>query len=207
LFDDLIPQKPKAKAPGLVGGLARSFTEGVPVVGPAIRNASAALSAALAPSTDQFLEDESQKLPGATFGERYQQARSLQDAEGKAFAEQHPIAAPVANAAGAVAGTIPFAETALGAKALGLTGSSLLGRMAAGAASNAAIGAADATVRGEDPIKEAGLSAAFGALAPTVGGAAARMAAGGSSLAWRCRLQKGSAILRTGVLRRCAIWA
>ena len=59
LFDDLIPQKPKAKAPGLVGGLARSFTEGVPVVGPAIRNASAALTAALAPSTDQFLEDES----------------------------------------------------------------------------------------------------------------------------------------------------
>jgi hypothetical protein len=45
LFDDL----PKAEAPSLVGGTAQSFIEGVPILGPALRNANAALSAAVAP--------------------------------------------------------------------------------------------------------------------------------------------------------------
>ena len=158
-------EKPDGEAPGIVGGTAQSFVEGVPILGPALRNANAALSATVAP----YIPSESDQLPGQTFGERYGQARARQDAQAQAFREAHPILAPGAEIAGGIASMVPAAGTTLGARLLGLVGESLPTLALKGAASGAAINAADALVRGESPGAAAGMGAATGFAGPVLG--------------------------------------
>jgi len=157
------------KVPSMPEGLGRAAARGVPVLGGVLNKVDAATNAALAPVIDPLLPDTFEKLPGKTFGERYQQALDIQQGKDKGFATEHPIADAVAEVAGGVASTGAAAATATGAKLLGLTGKTLPQLMTRGAASGAAVSAADAAVRGENPVTAAAVGGGVGAVAPPVG--------------------------------------
>lgn len=156
------------KEPSMVSGMARGAARGVPIVGGLLNKANAATNAALAPVLNPLF-DKDQQLPEETFGERYQ--HSLRDQEGmdKSFAEAHPIADAVAEIGGGVAATGGAAATATGAKLLGLTGKTLPQLVTRGGASGAAISAADAAVRGENPLTGGAVGGVVGGAAPGVG--------------------------------------
>lgn len=113
------------------------FTGGVdlPVLGPALKTVPAAATAALvSPFSDQ------------PYGDVYRQMRDRQETT----MEENPGFALAGQLAGTIGAMAPVASTKLGARALGLTGDSLIGRMAASGATNAAISAADTVARGGD---------------------------------------------------------
>jgi hypothetical protein len=139
-------------SPGMAEGMGRGFARGVPILGGALNKADAAFNAALAPVVDPLLPDSFQKLPEETFGGRYQHALDIQEGKDKSFAAEHPIADAVSEIAGGIASTGAAAQTELGAKALGLTGNTLGQLATRGAVSGAGIGAADAAVRGDNPL-------------------------------------------------------
>lgn len=165
------------KAPSYAMGLARSFSEGVPVVGGLLNKASAATNATLAPALNPLFADD-EKLTG-TWDERYRKSLAEQEGMDKAFGEQHPVAKSAAEIAGAVASTGAAATTNLGAQALGLTAKTLPGMIGSGAASGAAVGAADAATRGGDASEGAVYGGLAGAAGPLVGRA---VGAGASKL-------------------------
>ena len=148
--------------PVSVNNVGRSFATGVPVIGGLLNKADAATNAALAPALNSFF-DEKDQLPEATFGERY--AHSLRDQEGSdaRFASQHPVIDTGAKIAGGVASMAPVVAAAPGV--FGATGS-FASRVGAGAVSNAALGAADSTVRGQGPVGGAIVGGVLGAAAP-----------------------------------------
>jgi hypothetical protein len=156
-------------APSMVEGVGRAFARGVPLVGGAINKLEAATNAALAPVVDPMLPDSFEKLPEETFGGRYQHALDIQEGKDKSFAEEHPVVDTAAEIGGGIAATGAAAATATGAKLLGLTGKTLPQLMGRGATSNAIVGAADAAVRGDDPLSAAAVGGAIGGVAPGVG--------------------------------------
>lgn len=168
-------------SPGMTEGMGRGFARGVPLVGGALNKADAAFNAALAPVVDPLLPDSFQKLPEETFGGRYQHALDIQEGKDKSFAKEHPIADAVSEVAGGIASTGALAKSAMGAKALGidtarsfpsggtLADSTLKQLTARGAVSGAAINAADAAVRGEDPLTQGVVGGVVGAVSPAAG--------------------------------------
>jgi hypothetical protein len=162
--------------PSISKGLARSFVEGVPILGPLAKRGVMAASAAVAPFVDPYLPDGSEKLPEATFGERYQHLSDYMDAQERGFTAQHPYLDTGAQVAGGVASLAAAGTTATGARLLGLTGETLPQMIAGGAASGAGITAADTYLRGDlanpDP-EQIGIAAAEGGLvagvAPGIG--------------------------------------
>lgn len=173
---------PSASAPSMTEGLVRSAAEGVPILGGAVNKLEAATNALLAPVVDPLLPDSYQKLPESTFGERYQHALDIQNQKDQSFEAAHPIASTAAGIAGGTAALAPVAETTLGAKLLGLTGKSLPGMVARGAASGAALNAADAAVRGGDPETAAEVGGITGAGGPVVGRAIGNLVQGAKGL-------------------------
>ena len=159
----------KETSPSMFEGLTRAFSRGVPIIGGALDKANAATNAALAPLVDPLLPDSMEKLPEPSFGGRYEHALRIQQGKDKRFQEEHPIADAVAEVAGGVASMGGAAATQTGAKLLGLTGNTLKQLATRGAASGAAVSAADAAVRGENPLSAGGVGAAVGAVAPVVG--------------------------------------
>jgi hypothetical protein len=160
----------RPQAPSMAVGLGRSFSN-LPIIGPLATKADAATNAALAPYADRFLPDSFEKLPEATFGERYQHALDIQNRKDAAFQQEHPVASIGANVAGNVAAAVPLGSTSLGARLLGLTGG--LGRqMLGGAASGGIIGGADTALRGgnlADIATGAGAGVGLGAAGPLAG--------------------------------------
>lgn len=156
------------QAPGMVEGVGRAAARGVPIVGGLLNKANAATNAALAPVLNPLF-DQKDQLQEKSFGERYE--HSLRDQEGmdKSFAAEHPIADAVAEIAGGVGATGAAAATATGAKLLGMTGNTLPQLMSRGAASGAAVSAADAGIRGENPLTAGAVGGAVGAVAPPIG--------------------------------------
>lgn len=157
------------KAPSMAEGVGRGVARGVPILGGALNQIEAATNAALAPAIDPLLPDSFEKLPEKTFGERKEHALRIQQGKDKSFNEAHPIADAVAEIGGGVAATGAAAATQTGAKLLGLTAKTLPGLMARGGVSNAAISAADAGIRGDDPLSAAAVGGGVGAAAPGVG--------------------------------------
>jgi hypothetical protein len=181
-FPDDFSQADIAKAlrsftpPSMSKGLARSFVEGVPILGPLAKRGVMAASAAVAPFVDPYLPEGSEKLPEATFGERYQHLSDYMDAQERGFTAQHPYLDTGAQVAGGVASLAAAGTTATGARLLGLTGETLPQMIAGGAASGAGITAADTYLRGDlanpDP-EQIGIAAAEGGavagIAPPIG--------------------------------------
>ena len=155
---------------------AQGFGEGMPVIGPVMNAASAALMAAFpgmkSPGGAQY-------PPGATFGQRFAQNQAVQDEAYRLWAQQHAIAAPVEGLAGAGLALGPVAQTSLGAAALGLPnatrlGATLGGQIYTGAAGGTLIGGLDAALRGQSPVTGAELGAAGGVLGPLAGAGVGR---------------------------------
>jgi hypothetical protein len=123
------PSLPPDQQMGMARGLAHEFVSGVPVGGPlALKGLDLANSYI---SGDTYTNEQQKRLAS----------------EG-GFEKEHPIASTAAQIGGGVASMLPLGATGIGARLLGLTGSlpAMIGR---GALSGAAIGAADAAVRGQ----------------------------------------------------------
>ncbi len=156
-------------APDYIQGLTNSQTSaaavhGVPILGGLAQRAEPYIGAISQPLVGGSAE-------GATVGERAAKNKALMDELRGDFQKQHPAANMASEMIGGTLATLPLASTALGAHALGLTGS-LPGMIARGAASNAMISAADAATRGGgvgDIASSAGLGSIIGAGAPVVG--------------------------------------
>ncbi len=152
-------------SPITTGGLVSAALD-IPVLGPLARKADAAIRAGAAPYINKT--GIAEELPEASFGERYSHALSSLEAPLQKFEAEHPIAAGLANVAGTTAATLPLAATATGARLLGLGGRTLGTQMGAGALSGAGINAADAALRGNDPIAAGAIGGVIGGGVPAV---------------------------------------
>ncbi len=139
----------------------------------------AATNAVLAPVVEPFLTPSPSDISrhGETISQRYAKSKALQDAKDAAFEAQHPVISTGAELGGGVAATLPLAATATGAKLLGLTGS-VPGMVTRGALSGGAINAADAAVRGNDPLAAAEAGAAINAVLPVAARGAGKLVRG-----------------------------
>lgn len=160
-----------AADPGMTEGVVRSVATGVPVVGGLANKLDAATNALLAPLLDKYLPDSYAKLPEKSFGERYSHALQLQKSMDKTFGAEHPVIDTAGQVAGGLAGVGAALKAApeVTSRALGLTGETLPQQVLHGAAGGAALSAADAATRGEDPESSAEIGAITGAAAPVVG--------------------------------------
>lgn len=120
--------------------VARGLARGVPVVGSFLDELNAATNATLAPVLDPILPEGFEKLPDATWRERYARALRLQRDRDEAFDREHPGLSTGLQVTGGVASALPLAATATGARLLGMGGQTMLGRMLASGASGGAIG-------------------------------------------------------------------
>lgn len=147
--------------------VVRSAATGVPVVGGVLNKLNAATNATLAPVVEPLLSPSKDDISrnGESWAQRYRKSLDMQDAGDAKFAAQHPIVDTVGKLAGGVAGSIPMMAAA--PAAFGLTGT-LPQMVARGAASNAALGAADAAVRGDDIGTAAAIGGGTGAVLPLV---------------------------------------
>jgi hypothetical protein len=154
--------------PVSVDNVGRSFATGVPIIGGLLNKADAATNAALAPALNSFF-DEKDQLPEPTFGERY--AHSLRDQEGTdaKFQQQHPVIDTTAKLAGGVASMAPVVAAAPGL--FGATGG-FAARTGMSAGSNALLGGADSTVRGNGFVPGALVGGLIGGAAPAAEAAA-----------------------------------
>jgi hypothetical protein len=156
-----------APDPVSVNNVGRSFATGVPIVGGLLNKADAATNAGLSYVLNPLF-DEKDQLTGS-IGERY--AHSLRDQEGTdaKFSAEHPIVDTTAKLAGGVASMAPAVAVAPGL--FGATGS-FAARTGMGVLTNAALGGADAAVRGADPVSGAIVGGVVGGAAPAVEAAA-----------------------------------
>lgn len=160
----------KEKQPVSANNVVRAAGEGIPIVGGLLNKANAATNAVLAPVVEPFLtpSDKDISRKGETLSERYRKSLAMQDQQSADFAQEHPVVDTAAKLTGGVASMVPLAASSVAAKALGMTGT-LPQMVTRGALSSAGIGAADAVVRGNDPVHEAEVSGVVGAALPVVG--------------------------------------
>ena len=178
MFDDLIPAGPKTgggggmfddlipKAPG-EDVSAGMVLRGVPVLGAYIPQAEAALKAAAQPLSGAG-------EPGASWSERYAANLPKRQARYAEVEKDQPIASTAAQTLGGTLALAPLGATALGARALGMAGTAGQ-RLVAGGTSGAAISAADALARGENPVTAAEIGGGIGAVVPVLGAAVGRI--------------------------------
>jgi hypothetical protein len=137
-----------------------------PIVGPIIGKADAALLALRA-----SLHPEDPNISHAdTFSQRMAENEAIQKARTAAAYQEHPVAANVANIGAGIALPAGIIKAGpIGARLLGMVGGGLTRQIPAMAASGAGIGALDAALRGNDPVRGAEFGGAFGAVAPVIG--------------------------------------
>lgn len=131
--------------------------EGVPILGPALKGGVQRAAAGIASVID-----------GEGYDQSLEQVRATTDEAQRAS----PAVNTVGQVAGAVGSMIPLGSTALGAKALGITGRNLGTRALASGATSGAISAADAAARGrsaEEIIGSGQIGAGIGAAIPVAG--------------------------------------
>jgi hypothetical protein len=163
-----------AADPVTTNKVVRAAATGVPIVGGVLNQLNAATNAALAPAFNPLFPEKDQ-LKGATFAERRAESLRQQNEADKKFEEAHPVIDTAAKITGGVAGSIPAMMAA--PAAFGLTGT-LPQMVARGAISNAALGGADAAIRGQDVAPAAAVGGAVGAVAPLVARGVGHLARG-----------------------------
>lgn len=145
------------------GGKGAAFTgamgaiEGIPIAGPYLKSGLQKASAGI-----------SSLIDGESYADNLKQAEAITNEAQLA----HPYVNTGGQIAGAVGSMIPVGATALGARALGMTGPSLIGRIGMSGASNAALSAADTVARGgdtKDVINNTLIGGGIGLAAPAVG--------------------------------------
>jgi len=141
-------------------GYQQQFQEGIPIVGPLLDKATAAIGAGIQP----LLED----THGKSFAERYSKNLSDITKETKQFASEHPIGSTIANLAGGGMALGPLAGTPIGAL-FGTYGPTIGSRIVTGALGGAGIGSVDALLRGESPVAGGAIGAGAGVAGPVIG--------------------------------------
>ncbi|PBB75211.1 hypothetical protein CK227_10490 [Mesorhizobium sp. WSM4308] len=153
------PQQPQQTYGGALNTWLDNAISGIPIVGPAIKKGS------------DYLGTE---VIGLATGQDPAQMRADIEARRAQRDEQYPASAISGKLGGAIASTGALGATAGGAEALGVTGNSLLGRILASGASNAAISGADTVARGgdgKDVLNSMAIGAGTGAAIPAAGAA------------------------------------
>lgn len=142
---------------GQIGAGLSGMIEGVPVIGPAMLGGVQRAAAGI-----------SSLINGDGYDQNLKEAQAITNAA--------KTANPGTNLAGQIAGgvgsVIPLGSTAIGARALGIEGPSLLARLGASSLSGGTISAADAAARGGDATTIAGSGAigtGIGAAVPVLG--------------------------------------
>lgn len=162
---------PIAKPAGADAGAGQAFAGGViggvPILGPLIKGGAQRAAAGIA---------------SAISGRPYADTLAAVQKNAAATEEAHPIAQTAGEITGGVASTGGLATTSLGARLLGLTAKTLPRQMVASGLSGAALNAADAEVRGNDPTTGAEIGGALGALGPVAGRVAGAVAQGAGRL-------------------------
>jgi hypothetical protein len=148
------PRNPPMPFGETLTGVVGEGLYGIPVVGPALLGAGARLGAA------------GQALTGK---QSYSQALEDTQTKQENFRRNNPVLAGSAQAGGTTLATMGAGGTGPGARALGITGRNLATRSLASGTTGAAIGGADAYVRGNDPVTGTVVGGTFGVLAPAVG--------------------------------------
>jgi hypothetical protein len=134
----------------LTGGAVR----GVPIVGPYL-DAGAKKAAAGVRSL----------IHGTPYDDELKAVSEYAEQAAKA----HPALETTGEIAGGVGTLLPLGLTGVGARAMGITGPTMAGRMALGGATGGALGGVDAAVRGHDIGAGTGLGTVLGVGAPVAG--------------------------------------
>src|SRR5262252_9556610 len=134
---------------------------GVPIAGAYVPQAEAALRS--------IFQSEG-SAPGESYSDRYAANLRRQQAQYKLAEQESPKTSMALKAGGAVAPFLLAAPLAGAGTALGVApGMSVGGRIAAGGISGGGISAADAYLRGEDPLKAGVTGAGLGVALPAIG--------------------------------------
>lgn len=144
---------------GRVGAGLTGMLEGVPILGPMLLGGTQRGAAALTSA-----------IEGSDYAENVKEAQRIYEAA----KEKHPRINFAGQIAGNVGSMAAGGSTALGARALGITGPSLGARVLASGASSAAISGADTAARGGDAadvINSTAIGGGIGAGIPVVGAA------------------------------------
>lgn len=152
-----LAKEEQAGMSGKAGSFLTGALEGVPIAGPAILGATKRASAGLASLID-----------GDSYADNLQRGQEV--TEGAKAA--HPYTNMAGQVAGNVAALVPLGATGVGARALGITGPSLLGRAGMSAVSSGAISGADTLARGgdaADALASGGIGLGIGGAIPLVG--------------------------------------
>lgn len=175
---------------------ADKSTEGPGLALSTARGAMQGVTLGLADESYGLMQGIGSLLRGGTFSEGYNRGLEEYRANDKAARDAHPIASTAGEVVGSVAPMVAAGGTALGARAMGLTGPNLLSRSAMSAGSGGAIGAVQGFNSGEGGAEERARNAvaplatggAIGAVSPTIGlgvgkilGAATRAVRGAGS--------------------------
>jgi hypothetical protein len=176
------PTKPRGDVVN-ASGFNNRMVSSVPVVGPLFDKATAAAGAAIQP----LVSEEARKK---TFGERYSENLAMQEGRNELYGEEHPIAAPVADIAGATMLLGPMSQTGVGARMMGLTGGSLGAKVYQGAAGMGALETANQLLKGNNPLDQGffgpvPVAVAGGAAGPVIGEGISK--AGNALLEWMPR--------------------
>ena len=150
-------------SPITADNLIRAFAD-APIIGGLANKGNAAINAALG---NLFPNDETVSHK-PSLGERYSENLAAENAKNEKFATEHPVASTVAGLAGGVGagGALLKAAPIVGARLLGVTGTTLPRQMLAGGLSGAGISGVDALTRGNDPSTAALIGGGLGAAAP-----------------------------------------
>ncbi|MGT2444468.1 hypothetical protein ACU4I5_18590 [Ensifer adhaerens] len=179
----------KGNAPARSGGAdgaMRAVARGTLGIGSYLDELDAATNATLAPLVDPFLPEGYEKLPGETWGERYDQALDIQRRKDDEYDADNPKLSTGLQIAGGVgsAGALLRAAPIIGNYALGNTGASVGSRVASSALAGTGTGLVQGFGAGEGDapqrMRQAGVEGATGLV---VGPATLPIAAGANKLA------------------------
>ncbi|KQX20970.1 hypothetical protein ASD01_29585 [Ensifer sp. Root423] len=156
----------KGNAParsGGVDGAMRAMARGTLGIGSYLDELDAATNATLAPLVDPFLPDSYEKLPGKSWGERYDQALDIQRRKDDEYDTDNPKLSTGLQIAGGVgsAGALLRAAPVIGNYALGNTGASVGSRVVSAGVAGGGTGAVQGFGAGEGGMKERAKQAAF----------------------------------------------
>jgi hypothetical protein len=138
---------------------------GMPLIGGLAQKGMQAANAAI----DPLFGDEGNR----TFRDRYERNLQLAKEADEKFAGEHPVGSTVANFAGGVTAGGPMTRAVamiprVGRYVAGAAGN-LATRMGIGGVTNAGLGAGDAAIKGEDPVRGAVVGGAAGVGSPLLG--------------------------------------
>lgn len=148
----------KVTLPTEMANIAGSAIKGVPVIG------DSAATEGMGSIAGIF-----SRKPDESLQEAMQRGTNERRSNLESYEEREPVNSTIANVVGGTAAMAPIGGTAVGARALGITGK-LIPRMLASSTSNAALSGADAWAKGNDPISAGIIGGITGATIPAASG-------------------------------------